>query len=440
MAPVAQLANNLLTLFTKTHKMTMELVSTLEQDDYVIQTATFTSPPKWHIGHTSWVYEMVMSKIDSSYIPTKYANEPYLNSYYNQAGKILPKSERGNYSRPTTAEMMKYFKEIDTRLCKFISSCSLDSKLTQLLLIAINHETQHQELLMYDLQHMLASKYSPKHFNTPPISQVRFTPKSVPVQKGLYEIGYTGDAFCYDIESPSHKVYLEDYDIDVFPVTCEQYIEFMDDDGYEDYRYWLSDGWDAVQSNSWNSPLYWYTKDGKWFVDDFVGPRPVNIHEPVCHVSYYEADAYCRWARKRLPTEAEWEIAACYDPATKTRRLYPWSDTSIDATHANLLESRLWRGSDVGSYGVGASPIGCEHMIGDVWEWTSSEFCAYPGFVSGFDEYNDKWFGNQKVLRGGSFATPVSSIRSTSRNFFRPDERWMFAGFRCATLAHTTSN
>lgn len=424
--------NDVLTLFAGTRKMTMELVSTLEPDDYVVQTADYTSPPKWHIGHISWIYEMVMGKIDETYLPTQFAGDSYLNSYYNQAGTPHPKASRGAVARPTTKALVTYFEEINNRVRDFVSTRSLDSKLTKLMLIAINHECQHQELLVYDLQHMLGSKYTPQHCDAPPVPQLDFTPKSATVPNGVYEIGYTGNQYCYDIESPAHKVYLDDYKIDMFAVTCGQYAEFIADGGYENYRYWLSDGWDKVGDESWSSPLYWKKKNGEWFVDDFAGIRPLNVREPVCNVSYYEADAYCRWAGKRLPTEAEWEVAACYDPATQSRRAYPWGDEPPDKTRANLLESRLWRCAQVDAYNAGASPIGCEQMIGNVWEWTSSEFSAYPGFESGFDEYNDKWFGGQKVLRGGSSATPSTSIRPTYRNFFRPFERWMFAGFRCA--------
>ena len=243
-------------------------------------------------------------------------------------------------------------------------------------------------------------------------------------------MGHNGEGFCYDVEMPEHKTYLEEYLLDVFPVTCGQYEEFIKDGGYEDYKYWLADGWSKVNENKWECPMYWIRSDGEWFVHDFAGMRPIDPAEPVCNVSYYEASAYCKWAGKRLPTEAEWEKAATYD--TDNKREYPWGLEKPDSSKANLLESHIWKPSRIGSYPNSSSPLGCEQMIGDVWEWTSSEFTGYPGFKSGFDEYNDKWFTNQKVLRGGSFATPSMSIRSSYRNFFKLDERWMFAGFRCA--------
>lgn len=433
MATVSDLLGDTMALFSRTRRMTMELVSNIEPDDYAVQTAEYTSPPKWHVGHVSWIYEMVMRKIDASYSPTRFADDPYLNSYYNRAGPIHPKGARGAVSRPSAKELVTYFEEMSARVKEFVSNRSLDAESARLILTAIHHECQHQELLVYDLQHMLSSMYVPESRTEAPQPRPNIARKTVSIPGGLYEIGHAGKDYCYDIESPAHKEYLEDYEIDVFPVTCGQFAEFVGDGGYTDYRHWLSDGWDAVQDNSWTSPMYWERKDDRWHVCDFVGERPLVPDEPVCNISYYEADAYCRWAGRRLPTEAEWEVAACYDLVSGSRRAYPWGDAPPDETRANLLESRLWGRARVGSYGAGASPSGCEQMIGDVWEWTSSEFSPYPGFRSSFDEYNDKWFGNQKVLRGGSSATPRASIRTTYRNFFRPHERWMFSGFRCAS-------
>ena len=178
--------------------------------------------------------------------------------------------------------------------------------------------------------------------------------------------------------------------------------------------------------------MYWEKIDGQWNIRDFLGTRKLNPKEPVCHVSYYEADAYCKWAGKRLPTEAEWEKAACWNEEKQQKTIFPWGNNEPTENHANLLESYHWGCVEIGSYPNGVSPSGCHQMIGDVWEWTASEFIGYPGFKSGFDEYNDKWFTNQKVLRGGSFGTPKMSIRGSYRNFFRLDERWLFSGFRCA--------
>jgi ergothioneine biosynthesis protein EgtB len=206
----------------------------------------------------------------------------------------------------------------------------------------------------------------------------------------------------------------------------------MEDGGYGTYKYWLSDGWEKVKKNKWDSPMYWEKIEDAWHIRDFAGIRKINPKEPVKHVSYYEAEAYCKWAGKRLPTEAEWEKAACWSDTMQEKTIFPWGNSLPTEKNCNLLESYQWGCTEIGTYPEGASPSGCQQMIGDVWEWTSSEYTGYPGFKSGFDEYNDKWFTNQKVLRGGSFGTPSMSIRGSYRNFFRLDERWLFSGFRCA--------
>ncbi len=431
---------SLLDQFEQTRAKTLELVSTLERDDFVVQTAFFTSPPKWHVGHTSWIYEAIMSKIDAGY--KFYSDEftEYLNSYYQQFGTPNDKGARGVFSRPTTDQIFEYFAEITARMKLFISqktTGTIDTETVRLIMMGLHHECQHQELLVYDIQHMLADRYRPAKRS----SNIRRDGNgntmedgsaTVSLKGGLYVMGYSGSGYCYDIELPEHKVYLEDYEIGVFPVTNGQYMEFMEDGGYQSYRYWLADGWEKVKENEWDSPMYWYKTDGVWHTRDFMGDRQINPDQSVCHVSFYEADAYCKWARKRLPTEAEWEKAACWNEEKQQKTAFPWGDRAPSAQECNLLEANRWGCADVGSFPEGTSPSGCQQMIGDVWEWTSSEFVGYPGFKSGFDEYNDKWFANRKVLRGGSFATPGMSIRASYRNFFQPDERWVFSGFRCA--------
>ncbi|MDI1496158.1 MAG: ergothioneine biosynthesis protein EgtB [Cenarchaeum symbiont of Oopsacas minuta] len=426
------LETKLLKDFERIRATTINLVKTLEYDDYVIQTAPYTSPPKWHIGHTSWIYEAIMNKIDSKCEFYSAEFSKYLNSYYQQYGKPHNKAERGIMSRPTINQIFEYSEIVNKRVRDFVTSHDIDAKIIKLLTIGLHHECQHQELLVYDLQHMLAEKYKPIQKNNSPQSMHVDSQKTVYMDGGTYRMGYNGKKFCYDIELPEHNVYLEDYRIDAFPVTCGQYVEFINDAGYKNFRYWLADGWEKVNENGWSCPMYWTKLDGKWHVRDFAGLRPIDPDEPVCNVSYYEASAYCKWADKRLPTEAEWEKAAVFDSDKDCKREYPWGVQAPDSTRANLLESYIWKPSRIGSYPSSSSPSGCEQMIGDVWEWTSSEFIGYPRFKSEFDEYNDKWFTGQKVLRGGSFGTPSMSVRSSYRNFFRLDERWMFAGFRCA--------
>ena len=433
----------LLALFRTTRARTLNLTSTLEDDDFVVQTAFFASPIKWHIGHVSWMYEAVMGKINKEYGFSEEMSA-YLNSYYQQFGVPHDKGHRGEISRPTTKQILRYFESVNKKVEEFISTTAADVKgldgitndIHRLFEMCIHHECQHQELLVYDLQHMLSDKY------VPPIKEdarcrdegaFASQASSIRINGGLYMIGYKGDGYCYDIELPEHQVYLEPYRIDAYPVTNGEFLEFIADGGYETYKWWLVDGWEKANSEGWSAPMYWeQTTDGRWYVHDLSGTRPINPKEPVCHVSYYEADAYCKWAGKRLPTEAEWEMAACWDETRQKKTAYPWGNDAPTPNRCNLLESYSWRCSETGAYPEGTSACGCHQMIGDVWEWTSSEFVGYPGFRSGFDEYNDKWFTNQKVLRGGSYGTPAASIRTSYRNFFRLFERWMISGFRCA--------
>lgn len=421
---------SLLEEFTNTRKRTLEIVKTLEKDDYVVQTAFFMSPPKWHIGHVSWIYEAIMSKLDKNYQFYSQEFSEYLNSYYQQFGVPHDKGLRGVISRPTTDQIFQYFNIVNQRVENFIKSKITTDKDSKLIKMGFHHECQHQELLIYDLQHLLAEQYKPVQKKEKP-KPLKIEPKSIAINGGIYVMGFNGDDFCYDIELPEHKVYFDDYKIDIFPITNKQYLEFIMDGGYETYKFWLSDGWEKVKQNKWKAPMYWEKIDGKWIIRDFSGIHEINENDPVCHVSYYEADAYCKWAGKRLPTEAEWEKAACWNEGKQQKSIFPWGNERANPKNSNLYDSHLWRPSEIGSYPEGVSNYGCHQMIGDVWEWTSSEFTGYPGFQSGFDEYNDKWFTNQKVLRGGSFATPNMSIRGTYRNFFRLDERWLFSGFRC---------
>jgi ergothioneine biosynthesis protein EgtB len=432
--------NDFFSLFKKVRRQTIELVETLELEDFVVQTDVFMSPPRWHIGHVSWFYEQLLRKNYKNFKPHKEDYSFYLNSYYQQFGKPFTKAKRGTISRPTVQETIDYWRWINIQVSKFFEETELTDELKRLFLLAYNHEWQHQELMVYDLQHLLQDRYNPKEIKNPPSSNGNMPKKEmIKIRGGIFEMGFDPqkypDEFAYDIEMPLHKVYLNDYYIDNTPVTNSDFLEFINDGGYENFRWWLSDGWETVKCNKWKAPLYWEQNEKRnWIKHDFKGKRCLDNFpdEPVINLSYYEADAYAKWAGKRLPTEAEWEKAASWDEDKNTKRLYPWGDEHPNDLNTNLLESKIWSPADVFTYEKGKSYYGCYAMVGDCWEWTQSEFMAYPGFKSGFAEYNDKWFGNQKVLRGGSFGTPRLNTRNTYRNFFRPDERWMISGFRCA--------
>jgi len=300
---------------------------------------------------------------------------------------------------------------------------------------------QHQELLVYDIKHLLCDEFAVE--STPGPSALVNVEGMVEIDGGMFSLGFNPamqdsqaqpECFAFDNEKPVHQVYLHDYQIDRAPVTNGEFLEFIQSGGYRDFRWWFSEGWETVNREHWQAPLYWELLDQQWLIRDFGGLSSVESRagEPVSHVSYYEAAAYAKWAGKRLPTEAEWEKAATADRKAVAKAAFPWGSDQVTTALANLFENNHWGTAPVGSFPGGETAHGCHQMIGDVWEWTSSDYVPYPGFKSEFDEYNDKWFVNQKVLRGGSYATPQLHIRSTYRNFFHPHERWMVSGFRCA--------
>lgn len=421
--------------YRRVRSTTMRIVDPLETEDYVVQTAEFMSPPRWHIGHTSWFFETLLQ----TYLPG-YAihSEDFLyffNSYYEGFGKRIERARRGTRSRPTVSQTVEYRRRIDSKMEEFLETIDrrADAKeLHALVRLGLEHEIQHQELLVYDIKHLLCDLYDAPR--TPAPEAIAEVDGAASFSGGLFTLGYFGGEFGWDNEKPEHRVYLEDYYLDRAPVSCGDYLKFMLDGGYDDWRWWLSAGWDVVTRERWRSPLYWEFADDRWMIRDFHGLHSVEkmADHPVAHVSYFEASAYAKWAGKRLPTEAEWEHAASYDQQTGIKSRFPWGDGSPGPELANLFENQLWGTAPIGAYPAGASPDGCHQMIGDVWEWTNSDYAPYPGFKTEFNEYNDKWFVGQKVLRGGSFATPRSHIRATYRNFFHPHERWMLAGFRCA--------
>ena len=408
----------------------MQIVAPLEIEDYVIQTAEFMSPPRWHIGHTSWFFETVLQAHQPGY---RVYSEDYLfyfNSYYEGFGARIERPKRGTKSRPTVRETVAYRNYIDEQMLTFLASA--DESVLSVVRLGLEHEMQHQELLVYDIKHLLCDQFEPRMTSPPRASGG--VEGMVEIEGGLFWMGSQIDGFAFDNEKPRHQVFVQDYAIDRAPVSVGDYLEFISDGGYQNFRWWFSEGWEAVDREQWRAPLYWELHDGQWMIRDFSGLAPAQSKkdEPVTHVSFFEASAFAKWAGKRLPTEAEWERAACYDARRNTSNAYPWGNTEPDSAKANLFENGYWSVAPIGAFPEGASGYGCQQMIGDVWEWTTSDYVPYPGFKSDFDEYNDKWFVNQKVLRGGSFATPQLHIRSTYRNFFHAHERWMISGFRCA--------
>ena len=417
-------------LYGRVRARTMEIVAPLEIEDYVIQTAEFMSPPRWHIGHTSWFFETVLQAHKPGY---KVYSEDFLfyfNSYYEGFGARIERPKRGTKSRPTVRETVAYRNHIDEQMLEFLPS--LDESLLKVVRLGLEHEMQHQELLVYDIKHLLCDQFEPK-LNPLPKSR-RKVEGMAEIEGGLFLLGQKGEEFSFDNEKPVHQVFLRDFQIDKALVTNGDFLEFMRDGGYQNFRWWFSEGWETIKREQWQAPLYWELHDGEWLIRDFSGLHPAasRSEDPVCHVSFFEASAYAQWAGKRLPTEAEWEKAACYDAERKAKQRFPWGDTDPDSGKANLFENGFWSVTPVGAFPDGANAHGCHQMIGDVWEWTTSDYVPYPGFKTEFDEYNDKWFVNQKVLRGGSFATPQLHIRTSYRNFFHAHERWMLSGFRCA--------
>jgi ergothioneine biosynthesis protein EgtB len=418
--------NKLIAFFKNVRQVTEEICQPLAVEDHVIQPVTDVSPPKWHMGHTSWFFEaMFLDKMIDNY---RWVNPQYpyvFNSYYESFGQRIDRNTRGHMSRPTLAETLQYRKEITERMCRLIADVpeAQYPQFSKLVILALNHEQQHQELLLTDIKYILASSplrptYRPlpervaQQYELPPL-------KFVPFAGGVYEIGYQGEGFYYDNERPVHKQYLHDFAIADRLVTNGEYLEFVEDGGYRDFRWWLSDGWETVKSQGWTKPLYWEKIDGQWYEFTLGGLQKLNPAAPVCHVSYFEADAYAQWRGKRLPTEAEWEVAA------RLTDQHPDGQNFYDRQylHPVPLDPQT------------AQSEGLKQMLGDVWEWTRSSYLPYPGYrrESGpLGEYNGKFMINQMVLRGGSCATSANHIRITYRNFFQTDKRWQFKGIRLA--------
>ena len=411
--------SGLVDAFRAVRGFTQQLVEGLAPEDMVVQSMADVSPTKWHLAHSSWFFERFVLM---EHLPGYTAlDDRYLflfNSYYQQAGERHCRDQRGYISRPTVAEVMDYRRHVDRGMEALLSRQAGNDAdaVRDLVTLGLHHEQQHQELMLTDLKHVFAvNPLRPVYRDgTAPVEGQRAPqPGWVHFAEGVYEIGH-GDptTFAYDNEQPRHREFVESFDLADRLVTCGEYLEFMEDGGYSRPELWLSLGWATVQERGWSEPFYWERRDGGWQIFTLSGMREVDPAEPVCHLSYFEADAFARWAGARLPTEAEWEIAARGLPV-----------------HGNFV--------DAGRLHPGPAPAGSglRQMYGEVWEWTSSPYTPYPGFRTApgaVGEYNGKFMCNQYVLRGGSCATSASHIRPTYRNFFPPEATWQFTGLRLA--------
>jgi ergothioneine biosynthesis protein EgtB len=409
--------NLLLERFRRTRRQTEALCRPLAIEDYGIQTMDDVSPPKWHIAHVSWFFEAFLLKPFATSYREYHPRYDYLfNSYYITHGQPFARPRRGLLSRPTVEEIYAFRAHVDAAMAELIETVDEQywPEVAQRVTLGIHHEQQHQELLLTDIKHILAfNPLRPAYREDLPCIGADPAPLEwIEVPGGVAMIGYDGNDFCFDNETPRHRVYIQDHVLASRPVTNGEYLEFIEAGGYRQPRHWLSQGWDRVCRESWQAPLYWEKHDGRWWHYTLSGMRPVDENAPVCHVSFVEADAYAGWAGKRLPGEAEWEIAAA-------RR-------EIDG---NLCETGCLQPMAAPRTELPAQ------LFGDVWEWTQSSYAPYPGFkpLDGtLGEYNGKFMCSQMVLRGGSCVTPRSHIRASYRNFFYPADRWQFTGIRLA--------
>ncbi len=396
----------------------LELTRPLTREDQQIQSMPDVSPTKWHLAHITWFFETFLLGPELvGYRPFDPAFGYLFNSYYEQVGERHPRPRRGLLSRPSLDDVLAYRAHVDAAMARLIAEADEIDRLAPLIELGLNHEQQHQELILMDIKHVfwtnpLAPAYRPPAPATPaaapPLAWLDF-------KGGLVEIGHDGTGgFAFDNEGPRHKTWLEPYRLASRLTTCGEYLAFIEDGGYARPELWLSDGWATVLADDWKAPLYWRPDDGGWIVFTLSGARRLNPDEPVGHLSYYEADAFARWSGARLPTEAEWERAAA--GVSRTGNLAGAGDFHPKP----------------------ASGPGLQQMIGDLWEWTMSPYVAYPRYkppAGAVGEYNGKFMSGQMVLRGGAAVTPEDHIRTTYRNFFPPAARWAFSGVRLASDA-----
>jgi len=371
-------------------KRSVEICQPLEIEDYVVQPIVDVSPPKWHLGHTTWFFETFI--LIPNFPDYQVFDEQYnfvFNSYYETIGARVIRTDRGNLSRPSVSDIYRYREYVDQNMTVFLSNFDLNEDLKKLFELGLNHEQQHQELLLTDIKYILGHNplFPAYNENYPSENPENENLEMISFPEGIYEIGFEGEGFCFDNELNRHKIFLNDFEISNRLVTNAEYLEFMNDGGYEDFRHWHAEGWDWVKGNQAKSPLYWHFIEGKWMHYTLNGLKKINSDDELCHINFYEASAFASWKGLRLPTEAEWEVAS---------GKFSW---------------------------------------GKRWEWTGSAYLPYPGFAKeegAVGEYNGKFMVNQMVLRGASIATQVGHSRKTYRNFFQTQLQWQFTGIRLA--------
>lgn len=390
-------------------------------EDYVVQPITDVSPPKWHLGHTTWFFEtFVLKNFEPDYKPVHELYSFLLNSYYHHIGERWERVDRGKISRPTVEEMYAYRRAVDERVNRLLENYSgpNSQELETLLTLGLHHEQQHQELLLTDIKYILClNPIRPIYNNKHPLPSGELLPETwISIKGGMTEVGTNETGFHYDNEGPKHQTFIQDFKVQNRLVTNREYLAFIQDGAYSDFRHWLSDGWQWVQIQKARAPLYWLQKDDVWFEVTLRGQRELDLDAPVTHVNYYETEAYASWRNKRLLTEFEWEHLC------KKHQPRPENGNFVDDAFYHPLPATK-NGEQI------------TQLFGDVWEWTQSAYLPYPGYrqaPGAIGEYNGKFMVNQYVLRGGSCATPAGHVRATYRNFFPASACWQFSGVRLA--------
>jgi ergothioneine biosynthesis protein EgtB len=413
----------LLSSYRSIRHTTVQWVEGLSDADLTAQSAEFASPGKWHLAHTTWFFEQfVLQPFDAAYRVFDPRFGFLFNSYYNAVGPRQARAQRGLLTRPSLATVLDYRQHVDGAMQVLLQQ-NLPDECVQRITLGLHHEQQHQELLLTDLLHLFAQNLLRPAWRAPAVTTNATTPQPlrwIAFEGGVVDVGHAGDGFCFDHEQPRHAVLLRPYRLAHRCISNQEWLTFMQAGGYRDPALWLSDGWDQVQAQGWQAPLYWEqttdgkTVDGSWQTMTLHGMQPLLLAAPVTHISFFEADAYARWAGKRLPTEFEWEHAA-----------------RTCAVDGNFVESGFFAPQPSNDIDT-TSP---SQMFGEVWEWTASPFVAYPGFraaTGAVGEYNGKFMNGQYVLRGGSCVSPRSHLRPEYRNFFQPNQRWQFTGLRLA--------